>query len=67
MSSRQPVSPKYAAARTILRYTSVFITDYRAATVYAALERAGREWTGKQWVASQPKEKDDIETESDDD
>ena len=50
--NRPTLPPKYRLARHILRLTSVFITDYRAASVYAALERDGWEWTGKQWIRS---------------
>lgn len=37
-------SRKYRAARDVLRLSGAFITDYRAASVYEALERRGWRW-----------------------
>lgn len=42
---------KYRRARELIGLmTSLFITDYRAATIYRVLEAEGYVWNGQAWV-----------------
>lgn len=52
---RKTGNRKYDEARTVLRYVPTVVTDYRAATIYPALEAAGFWWDTEaaRWVRSE--------------